>query len=116
MHKFRNKPGLKKARLSLESLLYLFACVKERKQCVCLKAHDRELQHRELIRLMAPVIMRAITWVDSHESTWEAGGSGGLRAFLPFLLCQAVMLNSLKMPPLSVDILSSCPSQQQLSL
>lgn len=67
MHKFRNKPGLKKARLSLESLLYLFACVKERKQCVCLKAHDRELQHRELIRLMAPVIMRVITWVDSHE-------------------------------------------------
>lgn len=33
-----------------------------------------------------------------------------------FLLCQAVMLISMKMPPLSVDILSSCHTQQQLSL
>lgn len=61
MHKFRNKPGLKKS-MAQSGISAIFICVRQRERSsVFVSKRMTELQHRELIRLMAPVIMRAIT-------------------------------------------------------
>lgn len=49
-------------------------------------------------------------WFPRSQNKWKPP------CLLSLVLCQTVMQISLKMPPLSVDIPSSCPSQQQLNL